>query len=297
MTWITNFENDFWKIENTGIDSENYVFFKWEKAFLRITCKDVVNQSVLTVGGEDYEFFVDNEQSVIEITDLVRAFDGGEIDFVNQLLVTIDTFEWSSLLNGERMTDGNRDALPEEIPYKSDSSIDFYFQITEAMQVLVSETWTDYSATVPVSLEVADLETLEVRTKADEIYTNFIDLPCWDDMVLVEWIGHFGVLKSWWFEVVSQVNQSTKQVNIQTMDNGYNTLKNKTKSIVLQHKKANQKTQAYLSDLVLSDDVFVYWSDSATDKHEVRVETTSFEVTQRKRDVQLTLNTFAYDTI
>jgi hypothetical protein len=116
-------------------------------------------------------------------------------------------------------------------------------------------------------------------------------------MILVEWVGHYGILKSWWFDVISQVMQSTKQIDIQTMDNGYNTLKNKTKSIVLQHKKANQKTQAYLADLILSDDVSVYWSDSETDKHRVRVETNSFDVTQRKRDVQLTLNTFVYDTI
>jgi hypothetical protein len=251
----------------------------------------------LTVNGEDYEFFADNEVSIIEITDVVRAFEGGNIQFVNQALLLIEELEWYSLLTGERMTEGNRDSLPETIPYKSDSSIDFYFQTTEAMQVFTEGAWADFYGSVPQGGKVEDFPTLEIRTKTDLIYTNFVELPCWDDMILVEWVGHFGIVKSWWFEVISQVMQSTKQIDIQTMDNGYNTLKNKTKSIVLQHKKANQKTQAYLSDLVLSDDVSVYWSDSETDKHRVRVETNSFDVTQRKRDVQFTLNTFAYDTI
>jgi hypothetical protein len=253
---------------------------------------------VLTVDGEDYEFFADNEISILEITDLIRSFSGGTINFVNQNLLTIEEMNWSSF-SGERVTDGNTDSLPEIIPYKSDSSIDFYCQATEIMQKLAEGVWSDFvgSTVLPDSFKINDQGVTEIRTKADSIYTNFVELPCWDKMLLVEWVGHYGILKSWWFEVISQVMQSTKQVDIQTMDNGYNTLKNKTKSIVLQHKKANQKTQAYLSDLVLSDDVSVYWSDDETDKHSVRVETNSFEITQRKRDVQFTLNTFAYDTI
>ena len=298
MTWVTNFDSAFWKIETTGVSVEGYNFWTWEKSFIRITCKDVSAHSVLTVisfDEQDYEFFVDGEKTVIEITDIVRAYSGGTIEFFNQIPSLVYEMDWVSV-PGERMTQSNREELPEEIPYNIDSDIPFYFQFTEVMQSIIEGVWTDWTDSVPGEKELTAAPD-EIRTKVSNDYTRFVNMPCWNNMLLVEWVSHLGLKKSWWFEVSSELMRSTRQLNIQTLNNGYNTLKNKTKSLILFHKLADRKTQAYLSDIVLSDDVCVFFTNEEQDRYPVRIENDSFEITKRKRDILLTVNTFAYDTI
>ena len=127
--------------------------------------------------------------------------------------------------------------------------------------------------------------------------TRLIDLPCTNEHILFEWTGRFGVKKSWWFKKESVISEVTKTINLQTMDSGFNTLKDKNTNIVISHRNADNLTQHYLSDIVLSDEVFCYPDDTAANKLQVRVETNSFEVGLNNRDIVLTINKNAYDTI
>lgn len=296
MTWTEHYDGDYWTIESNATVGENKEFYRWEKSFIRITCKDVVNQEALTVDGIRYQFYSDNEVSIIEITDLIRAYSGGTITFVNDAALTVYELEWLAI-DGERPTSQNTDILPFEIPFNALNTIPFWFQCTEAMQKSVDGVWTDFHTTGILSFDVQDLETLEVRQKDSGQPTTFINSDCWTDKILVEWVGRFGQLKSWWFKVERTVYGSDKQVNIQTLENGYNTLKNKRTGLLLSHKRADQITQHYLSDIVLSDSVYVYTSSAATSKTQVRIENNSFEVSPRKQDVNITVNLYAYDTI
>lgn len=296
MTWVNHFENDYWIIESNATVGENKEFYRWERSFLRLTCKDVVNQESLSVDGIRYVFYSDNEVSIIEITDLIRAFSGGTITFVTDAALTIYELDWLAI-EGERPTAQNTDILPFEIPFNDSNVIPFWFQCTESMQKSVDSVWSDFHTTGILSFDAQELETLGVRQKDSGQQTNFVNLPCWTDKILVEWVGRFGQLKSWWFTVDKTVYSSDKQINIQTLENGYNTLKNKRTNLLISHRRADQITQHYLSDIVLSDEVYVYTSSAAASKTQVRIENSNIEVSPRKQDVNLIINLYAYDTI
>ena len=127
--------------------------------------------------------------------------------------------------------------------------------------------------------------------------TRLIDLPCTNEHILFEWTGRFGVKKSWWFKKESVISDATKTINLQTLDSGFNTLKDKNTNLVISHRNADNLTQHYLSDIVLSDEVYCYPDETAASKLQVRVETNSFEVGLNNRDIVLTINKSAYDTI
>lgn len=127
--------------------------------------------------------------------------------------------------------------------------------------------------------------------------TRLIDLPCTNEHILFEWTGRFGVKKSWWFKKESVISEATKTINLQTLDSGFNTLKDKNTNLVISHRNADNLTQHYLSDIVLSDEVFCYPDETVEGKLQVRVETNSFEVGLNNRDIVLTINKNAYDTI
>lgn len=127
--------------------------------------------------------------------------------------------------------------------------------------------------------------------------TRMIDLPCTNEHILFEWVGRFGVKKSWWFKKESVISEATKTINLQTLDNGFNTLKDKNTNLIISHRNADNLTQHYLSDIVLSDEVYCYPDETVESKLQVRVETNSFEVGLNNRDIVLTINKNAYDTI
>ena len=103
-----------------------------------------------------------------------------------------------------------------------------------------------------------------------------------------------GQPKSWWFTINRMIYGSDKQLNLQTMENGYSTLKNKRVSVQVKHPRADTTTQAYLSDIAMSDEVYIY---EGITRVRVRLADNTFEVSQGKRDVILTINKYAYDTI
>ena len=111
MIWTIAFENDYWKIES---NLYNYIYnygYRWEKNFIRLMCKDTVNQSYLKVNGVEYDFFSDGEQSLIEITDDVRSNDTGSFEFEdisNEVIYTLDYIS----IDGERPTSDNLTLLP-----------------------------------------------------------------------------------------------------------------------------------------------------------------------------------------
>lgn len=302
MNWNIDYENNFWKIEisNNSTIEGNIYFFTWGKSFIRMTCKDVVNSEALTVDGVRYKFYSNDEISIIEITDLIRAFAGGTITFVNDAALTVHELVWLRIV-GEEPTIQNIDLLPAEIPFIDSSTIPFYVQTIREMEVKLTTGWVPFvDGNFIESKDVKAVTNFDNQIRTTEsvnVYTDFINQNCTTDKILVEWFGRFGQLKSWWFNVERTIYGSDKQVNIQTLENGYNTLKNKRTGLLLSHKRADQITQHYLSDLVMSDAVYVYTSSAVTSKSQVRIENNSFEVSPRKQDVNITVNLYAYDTI
>ena len=135
---------------------------------------------------------------------------------------------------------------------------------------------------------------LRLKQEGGEKQFQFMQPVCMGEMLLFQWVSRFGVKKSWWFKIDREIFSSDKNVSLQTLDNNYNVLKNKKQSIQVSHKNADIITQKYLSDIVLSDEVYIY---SDGEKLRVNVATNEFEVTEKKRDINLLINKTAYDTI
>ena len=151
-----------------------------------------------------------------------------------------------------------------------------------------------YPVGAPAGTVTANWYKVELMSGAQ---TRLIDLPCTNEHILFEWTGRFGVKKSWWFKKETVISEATKTINIQTLDSGFNTLKDKNTNLVISHRNADNLTQHYLSDIVLSDEVFCYPDETVEGKLQVRVETNSFEVGLNNLDIVLTINKNAYDTI
>ena len=297
MAWTTHHDGDYWKIESNLYSFEGDLFgYKYEKTFVRITCKDYVNQSVLTVNGVDYEFYADGEVSILEITDLIRAYSTGTVTFIDANLQTVLELEWTSY-NGLQPSGANVEQVPEIIPfYKLIVPNPFYVQFMKDSYIFR----TLHSSVLIQADQLAISENVNLYSdfanrvsSLDGVDSFFELISCIDDKIQVEWVSRFGQLKSWWFTIEKMIYYSDKQINLQTLDSGYSTIKNKRTSIVVSHKNADTITQQYLSDIVLSDDVYVY--DSA--KLRVKVETNNFEISKRKQDINFVINKNAYDTI
>lgn len=414
VQWITHFENAQWRVESNATNARIDKFYTWEKSFVRVTCKVSALGIFCYINGEKYNFYHQNEQVILEITDLVRAGVDwvGTIeirDYDNEYLYDLDYESFA----GQRVDKSNESFLPFQIPYSFASIIPFwielcqkqdYFSSSNEWIALTPHNWITDPTGMPIernlknldtdTLRVADTTNFEINetsgaygfagrsvdlkkgetytfsvngnsagaaiganllvaiAKADIFYkglaidsdtditksvtfeapvtdtysiasyyypegapagtvtvnwykvelisgrqTKLIDLPCTNEHILFEWTGRLGVKKSWWFKKESVISQATKTINLQTMDSGFNTLKDKNTNLVISHRNADNLTQHYLSDIVLSDEVFCYPDETAEGKLQVRVETNSFEVGLNNRDIVLTINKDAYDTI
>ena len=307
MNWLTHSDsNADWKIESNGspdydTSTDNGILaYRWEKTFIRLTMK-TDGEKTMSVNGIDYVFFDANEYVLIEITDYIRSFNSGNFTFESGEFTY--TLNFSSI-SGERQTSNNKYRLPFEIVYNSSAVFPFWIQLTESLSV--EKVPRDI---VPIILGIQykiysfdwhllkTTQSIENTISAGTWQTEIVSDNCFTDKILFEWVGRFGLLKSWWFTIDKITYLTDKELNLQTIENGFYTLKNKRTNLSVKHLKADLYTQQYLSDLVLSDEVYIYDGLTVADKLRVKIDNNSFDVSNKKRDILLTVNKFAYDTI
>lgn len=300
MNWVTHENTTDWKIESTSkYVAPYYEFYRWSKSFIRVTMKTEGTKSI-TVNNESYTLYWADEFIIVEITDFIRATESGTmtIDYSS----TTYTLNFVSINGEPTILASEREKLPTEIYFSTVADLPFWVEMTVLM---VGEDYgndTIYLNTdnIVQSYDWNTLYTLYYPHLMDSItgvVSNLINNVCWGEMILVEWMSRYGKLKSWWFKIDRIIYGSDKELNLQTMENGYYTMKNKRTNVVIKHLKADNKTQQYLSDLVMSDEVYIYDGNLLSGKLRVKIDENSFAVTKQKRDVQLTINKFAYDTI
>jgi len=302
MNWITHFDDDNFKVESSAIDEllDFSVFYTWGRSMIRVTFKNVTSCSEIDVNGTKYKAYINDETIIVEITDYVRFLGNGSNDAIvfrtvpgNDLIYQLPFIT----VYGERPTFINTEKLPSEIPFHSvppGTGRIFYFQTTESMERLDYGDWVQFTDDGVTECTTDTIDELLIRTVNGHNYTRFVEMECLTDKLLIQWVGHFGVRKSWYFTVERYINGSDKQLSLQVIDNGFNTLKNKRSSVQLVHRKADRATQHYLSDLCLSDEVIMYVEKLP---YQVKIDNNSMDVTNKKRDVQVLVNLFAYDTI
>ncbi len=310
MKWITHLNSTEYKIESTAVDAANDIFYTWEKAFIKVTSKTYFGGIYCTINGEKYEFYKAGDFVVVEITDQTRALNSGSVlieDYDDRQIAVIN---WVSR-KGEKPTKENINYLPTEIPFSSaNPTIPFYLEVSHRTEVLnVGESWVlfgtgDYTSdptNYPKAFDFALINDYHISPKLlikeKGILKKMQEIACTTDMIRFEWIGRFGAKKSWWFKIDKTIYSTSKTLDIQTMDNGFNTLKDKNTNLIISHRNADNLTQNYLSDIVLSDDVFCYPDETIDGKIQVKIDNNNFEVSKRNRDIILTVNKNKYDTI
>lgn len=302
MNWITHYNGTNWKIETNAAyyvsAYSTYYYFRFDKSFLKITMK-TAGEKTIVIDNESYTFYSANEYILVEITDSIRSLFDGRITFTSGSFS--ETMDWVPIL-GASSEEFLHD-LPKEIPFNPSSTLPFWICISKDMKTKTTRnTIRTYNAPASGSKSasydwISEITINNVQLflyDIDNNYTYLTNKSCWTDKILVEWISAFGFPKSWWFQVDGEIYGSDKTLNLQTMENGYYTLKNKRVSVRIKHTRADNTTQKYLSDIAMSDEVYVY---EGLTKLRVRLADNAFEITQGKRDVQLLINKYAYDTI
>lgn len=305
MNWNLLTQTNDLRIEFTGIVNVDNYFYKWEKNFIKITMLSAGTKRIV-VNGTDYDLYLQGEYIIIEITDQVRAT---EIGYNASFDINYSTFVYtvSGIVIVGSSNPEFKTKLPKEIPFNKNSVIPFNIQLSENMKALtLNNTILEFNVAFNVHGGVYGWDWVSVTNNSlakPYLYTDsgyvatFVNKSCWTDKILVEWISAQGWAKSWWFEIDRLIHGSDKELDLQTLENGYYTLKNKRINAVVKHRQADISVQRYLSDLILSDEVYVYDGTNVTDKIRVKIDNNAFEVTKQKRDIQLTINKLAYDTI
>ena len=310
MTWYNYYSDDNFLIDSSN--SDNTRTNRWNKNFIRVTCLDVSSINYIYIGGEKYEFFSDNETVIFEFTDIVRAYNSGHIIF--ETTTEIYDFYWAAV-SGELFSPANEEFLPLVIPFKFTAvppesglalALPFYIAFDKTVNLYTNEEGesavVELETTEPTSMNLIpiavdyDLKYIGKQENNSSQF-QFVNVDCDNEFILLEWVGRFGQKKSWWFRIEKEISSSDKRLSLQTLDNSHNVLKNKNIGLELSHKSADNATQRYLSDIVLSDEVYFYNGTENTSKSQVEVETNSFEIVRDKRDISLKINTYKYDTI
>lgn len=308
MNWYNYYSDANFLIDSSN--SDNTKANRWNKNFVRVTCLDVSAINYIYINGEKYDFYFDGDKVIYEYTDVVRAVATGHIIF--ETTVQIFDMFWGAV-SGELFTPANEEFLPSIIPLKFSAipaesglplSLPFWLAFDKTVRLFTNEIenpYVDLETTEPTSMNLipiaVDYNLKYVGKQGSNPQFQFVNVDCDNEFMLLEWTGRFGQKKSWWWKIEKEISASTKNLSMQTLDNSYNVLKNKSMGLELSHKQADNATQRYLSDIVLSDEVFFYYGTENTTKSQIEVETNTFEIVRDKRDITLKINTFIYDTI
>ncbi|CAB5225841.1 hypothetical protein UFOVP756_11 [uncultured Caudovirales phage] len=296
------------------------VFFKKSKSFIRLVKNDNNTYSELSINGQDYSIAgVSGSEIYIEISDIINATDDSStivFQWDGDVIFELDYMVEKGLKQSVVVSD----VFPSEIPIVEGSLLPFYMQAMLQFEWLKTDSsWAvlgvnDFGSTYNLMprIQTGDYtnilrtinttfdDTFDLTFQANDDEQRYFELKpleCEQDIILVEWVSRFGQRKSWWFEVEKTVNESHKQLDLETMEDGFNTLKSKQISILVQTKHCDIFNQTYLSDLVFSDEVYIYDGETTATKRQVKVSQNTIDVENKRKTVALLLNTYRYDSI
>lgn len=324
MEWIQHTVTGTTVVEiysNVTPRNADIIFYKRNRSFFKFV-KTIADPLTLIFNDVEYQIFGGvGAYSTCELTTYLQPLLNE-----NTLIVQIDDDTNSIILSldvivkeGLKPTATVTDVVPSVIPIVKNSIFPFYLQLIYSLNwhkndntILVlgqnDEVTSndlqpninsgDYSNFLKPTVSTFD-DTFDYsfRYKMDKKDVLISDITCPQEMILVEWESKFGAKKSWWFKVLKLSTNNSKELELTAYDSGFNVLKNKQISIVVTHKNCDEDTQMYLSDICISDAVYIYDGDVLISKKQVNVATKNIEVEKKRKDIQLTINTMQYDII
>lgn len=263
--------------------------YKDDRNYLKFVFKNILNFNSFIFNGYLYTGYFDNEEVIIEITDLVRNVNISpfEYEFLDPDSVPI-VFGEVELYSGFIQNSLTKINLPNFIRFDKSDLLTINIASSDGFEYRSGETWYPY----PVNRLAVNDEITAIRQNGKIIPRIFAD--CDNKYIMIRWMNVNGDYKDWYFLQDKLNFSSDKSLQIDTGSSDYLVLKNKKISFSVIEKQADLSTQKYLSDLVISNDVKVLvdgiW-------HSVQIETSNVEISTRRKDLLFNVNFKHYDTI
>ena len=291
------FAGDYVKIslKNSNIiDDGNFHIYAHQSTVFVI--EKVGDTESISINGYNYMFY--GEKSIdVDMTDLIYAGSETSFSFVSET----DTFDFEfTILNG--IAPKENEYPPNRIPFiGAEMVLSFAILSTDiTLEYFYNDEWTNFEDGRYIGSELYNTNQkwrLRNRTSGDIYPINFISVDCLRSWVLVKWKSYFGTDKQWWFEVESDELASDSNISILTNTDDYSVRKNKLKNMNIIHRKADEYTRRYLSDIVFSDNVKI--KDVTGSDVGVFITNNSFVNAKgvQMEDVKLNLKVNHYDTV
>ena len=286
MTFI-DFYSDINFTISSNFKEEGFDVFAYKnnRSYFKIVFKDVSSADTILFNGYYYKGYKDNEEVIIEVSDIVRANDSHTFNFYDIDNILIANFT-PTILGGFSTNQITGIYLPQIIKL----NLGYYptFKICSSFEFAYSTGGVFFNITKEYSID-----SLSTQVAQNEKKIAIIEIDTCNSL-LFEWASINGYKKNWYFATDKLNFLSDKSVSIETGDSDYKQYKNKKISFSVIERMADLGTQKYLSDLVISDDVKVYIDGEWMS---VSIDTNNVEVSHKRKDLIFNVNFKHYDTI
>ena len=276
-------DSNFQVYKSWGADS----ILKKQRNYFKVVFLNFAIQNKFIFNGYTYFGYKNGDSVVVEVTDLVASEVGEEFSLSIMLGVpAIEVFQSTAILDGLQIDSVLSYNLPLTIPFSLNFSDYLPISSSNMFDVI------DFDS---------DLYTYNIQSSSDKILQNgsilqLKPIDCTADYAMMWWKDSLGHEKAWLFKKNLLNFGSKKQLDIETGDINYKQLRQKEYGCQLIHRNANHTTQMYISDIVMSDEVYIILGSDKV-KIPVKIDETKFDVQRRNKDITINVNIAHYDTI
>lgn len=251
-------------------------------------------------------YFDQTDTITIDLSDIIRTFDGGSFDIYAE---TLEAFYFEYTI--KRGVKPMQTIEPPYVMWRADAqAIEVIHNFGFLLDALVANVWVEvvaYNATYDGAILIPNNAT-HVRYKLGVYAEDIRDIPysyillkntfCSQRFVLIKWLSSYGNYKQQWFEVEDRTTESTERQEKATLTNNYSVLKNRVDSLTAVMRDITAHDIEYYSDLVTSNEVFILKDGDDTVGEQVDVETKKITIpngVNQKYDFKIDINHRHYD--
>ena len=275
-------------------DSNFQVYTSWgaapilkkQRNYFKVVFLNFATQNKFVFNGYTYFGYKNGDSVIVEVTDLVLSEVGTEFSLSIMLGdPAIEVFQSTAIVDGLQIDSVLSYNLPLTIPFSLNFSEYLPISSSNIFDAEIYEATNSYN-----------INNAAVVIWQDNKFIKLQPIDCNDDYAMMWWKDSLGHEKAWLFRKNLLNFGSKKQLDIETGDNNYKQLRQKEYGCQLIHRNANHTTQMYISDIVMSDEVYIILGSDKV-KIPVKIDETKFDVQRRNKDITINVNIAHYDTI
>lgn len=144
-------EDAYWRIESNGIQKDDFELYKWENSFFRVTYLSTFDMyldddrvAYIEMNGEYYFFYKQYDSVLIEVSDIVRSYQGGAFAF-SCINSGLSFSKQAKFVDGAFPSEFNSPHLPGVINIVRDGLPFYISQPRESYAYSVASGWSLFS--------------------------------------------------------------------------------------------------------------------------------------------------------